>query len=133
MIYPLFDDHWKLIVAPNFCLLTRETSNFSYLLISNFVQLCKVWAKWDKLDIWHFIRDPPLKFGWNNRRMRSQLTGFRVSKGPSMYYAITFFGIPPSPYEWLRNIWMAYNLVWCISWENANWSHRFWTTVCAPL
>ena len=32
--------------------------NFGYLLIYYFVELCKVWARSDKLDIRHFIKVP---------------------------------------------------------------------------
>ena len=53
----------KRIVAPFFFLFFElETSDFGYLLIFNFVELCIVWAKLGKVDISHFIRVPPLMF-----------------------------------------------------------------------
>ena len=48
----------KIIVAPNLCFFELNPSNFDYLLIFNFAELCKVSGRLDNIDIRHFIRVP---------------------------------------------------------------------------
>ena len=50
------------IVVPNFCLLSQRLQILATCLFFNFAELCKVWAKSNKVDISHFIRVPPLMF-----------------------------------------------------------------------
>ena len=52
----------KCIVVPNFCFLSQRLQILATCLFLNFLLLCKVSERLDKLDIIHFIRVPPLMF-----------------------------------------------------------------------
>ena len=58
----IFQTFWKLHCVTKSLFFKLETSNFGYLLIFNFAELCKVSERLDNIDIRHFIRVPPLMF-----------------------------------------------------------------------
>ena len=58
----IFQTFWKPDCVTRYLFFEFETSNFGYMLIFKFAELCKVSGRLDNIDIRHFIRVPPLNF-----------------------------------------------------------------------
>ena len=58
----IFQIFWKLHCVTKYLLFELETSNFGYMNIFKFLQVCNVSPRLNNIDVRHFIRVPPMNF-----------------------------------------------------------------------